>query len=60
MRGMWQRAGQREKEREGEGNERRLRGKGDTRVTFYFLLSFHIQMYWLLRYSNIVAGGILL
>ena len=66
MRGMGQRAGrrgrgrERERETEGEGNERRLRGKGDTQVTFYFLLSFHIQMYWLVRYSNMVAGGILL
>ena len=41
--------------REGEGKERRLRGKDDTHVTFSCLLSFHIQMHWLVRYSNMVS-----
>ena len=36
MRGMGQRAGQRGREGDGEGKERRLRRKGDTQVTFYF------------------------
>ena len=41
--------------REGEGKKRRLRGKDDTQVTFSCLLSFHIQMHWLVRYSNMVS-----
>ena len=44
-----------EREREGEGKERRLRGKDDTQVTFYFLLSFHMQMHWSVEYSNMVS-----
>ena len=56
MRGMGQRGrGRGEREGEGEGEERRLRANDDTQVTFYFLLSFHIQMHWLMEYSNIVS-----
>ena len=45
----------REGETEGEGKERRLRRKDDTQVTLCFLLSFHIQMHWLVGYSNMVS-----
>ena len=36
-------------EGEGEGKVRRWRRKGDTQVTFYIFLSFHIQIAWVGR-----------
>ena len=42
---------------EGEGKERRLRRKADSRVTFSFLLSFHIQVYWSVGYSSKASEG---
>ena len=45
----------REGETGGEEKKRRLRRKDDTQVTLCFLLSFHIQMHWLVGYSNMVS-----